>query len=90
MLKNGDRIQADSAQEHNGRVEYAVGDNTLTIPKSIVVRIEEGPCDRASTAPGRPSAVEAPPAHEEMAGSGDLISRVIRNGGGGCRRSEGN
>ena len=43
VLKNGDRIQADSAQERNGRVEYTLGDNTMTIPKSIVVRIEKGP-----------------------------------------------
>jgi len=43
VLKNGDRIQADSAEERNGRVEYTLGDNTMTIPKSIVVRIEKGP-----------------------------------------------
>ena len=29
VLKNGDRIQADSAQERNGRVEYTLGDNTI-------------------------------------------------------------
>ena len=43
VLKNGDRIQADSAQERNGRVEYTIGDNTLSIPRSIVARIEKGP-----------------------------------------------
>ena len=43
VLKNGDRIQADSAQERNGRVEYTLGDNTLSIPKSIVARIEKSP-----------------------------------------------
>jgi hypothetical protein len=43
VLKNGDRIQADSAQERNGRVEYTLGDNTMSIPRSIVVRIEKGP-----------------------------------------------
>ena len=79
VLKNGDRIQADSAQERNGRVEYTIGDNTLTIPKSIVVRIEKGPVIPAS--PSQPAgSVEVPPAHEEMAGSGDLVARVIRNG----------
>ncbi|HEY2498023.1 MAG TPA: tetratricopeptide repeat protein [Candidatus Angelobacter sp.] len=79
VLRNGDRIHADSAQEHNGRVEYTVGDNTLTIPKSIVVRIEKGPVIPAAPTQAV-SPVEAPPVHEEMAGSGDLISRVIRNG----------
>jgi tetratricopeptide (TPR) repeat protein len=77
VLKNGDRIQADSAQERNGRVEYTVGDNTLSIPKSIVVRIEKGPV--YAPAPAAAGA-ENPPAHEQMAGSGDLMARVIRNG----------
>jgi tetratricopeptide (TPR) repeat protein len=79
VLKNGGRIQADSAQERNGRVEYTLGDNTMTIPRSIVVRIEKGPVYGPS--PSRAAATaEAPPPHEEMASSGDLVSRVIRNG----------
>jgi tetratricopeptide (TPR) repeat protein len=79
VLKNGDRIQADSAEERNGRVEYTLGDNTMSIPKSIVVRIEKGPVYGPS--PSRAAATaEAPPAHEEMVSSGDLVSRVIRNG----------
>jgi Tfp pilus assembly protein PilF len=79
VLKNGDRIHADSAQERNGRVEYSLGDNTLSIPKSIVVRIEKGPVYGPS--PVRATArAEAPPEHEEMTGSVDLVSRVIRNG----------
>ena len=81
ILKNGDRIHADSAHESNGRVEYTVGDNTLTIPKSIVVRIEKGPIVTASPASSVPSgAIDPPPPHEEMAASGDLVARVIRNG----------
>jgi tetratricopeptide (TPR) repeat protein len=80
VLKNGDRIQADSAQERNGRVEYTLGDNALSIPKSIVVRIEKGPVYGPSPARATVSA-DAPPAHEEMTSSGDLVSRVIHNGG---------
>lgn len=79
MLKNGDRIQADSAQERNGRVEYTLGDNTMTIPKSIVVRIEKGPVYAPSASPVA-ATPEAPPVHAEMASSGDIVSRVIRNG----------
>jgi tetratricopeptide (TPR) repeat protein len=79
VLKNGDRIQADFAQERNGRVEYTIGDNTLTIPKSIVSRIEKGPVIPASPAPSS-APPEAPPSHEEMAGSDDLLGRIIRNG----------
>jgi tetratricopeptide (TPR) repeat protein len=78
VLKNGDRIQADSAQERNGRVEYTIGDNTLSIPKSIVVRIEKGPV--YAPAPAAAAGTDNPPAHEQMAGSGDLMARVIRNG----------
>ena len=79
VLKNGDRIQADFAQERNGRVEYTIGDNTMTIPKSIVVRIEKGPVVLPSPARVADS-IEAPPTHQEMASSGDLAARVIRNG----------
>lgn len=79
VLKNGDRIQADSAQERNGRVEYTLGDNTMTIPKSIVVRIEKGPVYAPSASPVA-ATPEAPPVHAEMASSGDIVSRVIRNG----------
>ena len=78
VLKNGDRIQADSAQERNGRVEYTIGDNTLSIPRSIVARIEKGPA--YTPAPPAAASPDAPPAHEQMAGSGDLMARVIRNG----------
>ena len=42
VLKNGDRIFAESVKEYNGRVEYWVGTNSMTIPKSIVARIESG------------------------------------------------
>jgi Tfp pilus assembly protein PilF len=84
VLKNGDRIQADSAQERNGRVEYTVGDNTMSIPKSIVVRIEKGPAytppPAGPIALGSAAAAENPPEHEVMTGSGDLVARVIRNG----------
>jgi tetratricopeptide (TPR) repeat protein len=80
VLKNGDRIQADFAQERNGRVEYTIGDNTLTIPKSIVSRIEKGPVIPATPAPSTTVPLEPPPSHEEMAGSDDLLARIIRNG----------
>ena len=78
VLKNGDRIHADSAQERNGRVEYTIGDNTMSIPKSIVVRIEKGPV--YAPAPAAAAGTDAPPAHEQMSGSGDLMARVIHNG----------
>jgi tetratricopeptide (TPR) repeat protein len=77
VLKNGDRITVDSVQEHNGRVEYWVGDNTFTIPKSVVVKIESGPAVRST----QPKAeMEAPSVQFRMSGTEPLIDRVIRNG----------
>ena len=80
VLKNGDRIRADSAQERNGRVEYTIGDNTMTIPKSIVVRIEKGPALSVSPPSSPSGAAIDPPAHEEMTVPGDLVNRIIHGG----------
>jgi tetratricopeptide (TPR) repeat protein len=79
VLKNGDRIYADSTQEHNGRIEYSIGDNTLTIPRSIVARIEKGaPIPAAASGPV--PAVEPPVMRDVMTVPADLAARVIRNG----------
>ncbi|HZD95379.1 MAG TPA: tetratricopeptide repeat protein, partial [Candidatus Sulfotelmatobacter sp.] len=77
VLRSGDRIHADSVQERNGRIEYSIGDNTLSIPKSIVVRVEKSEAPPA----GVPVlTIELPPPHEELSAPGDLASRVVRNG----------
>ena len=78
VLKNGDRIVADSIEERNGRVEYWLGENTFTIPKSIVARIEAGPPAPAPPAPN--AAAELPQVREQMAGTDQLMARVLRNG----------
>jgi tetratricopeptide (TPR) repeat protein len=81
VLKNGDRITVDSAREVNGRVEYWVGDNTLTIPKSIVSRIETGSAPSSSSASEAPLPVsKLPVLRQPMAGTENLMARVIRNG----------
>ena len=80
VLKNGDRIRADSAQERNGRVEYMIGDNTMTIPKSIVARIEKGGAPLMSAPSSPSSATIEPPTHEEMTVPGDLVTRIIHDG----------
>ena len=79
VLKNGDRINADAVQERNGRIEYSIGDNTLTIPKSIVVRIEKGAAPAPVPAAATP-AIELAPIHQELAFSAELAARVLRNG----------
>jgi len=84
VLKNGDLIHADSAQERNGRIEYSIGDNTLSIPGSIVARIEKGPIPlpAATTATATIStpAVEPPAMRDEMIVPSDMAARVIKNG----------
>jgi tetratricopeptide (TPR) repeat protein len=81
VLKSGTRIVADSVTERNGRVEYTIGDNTLTIPKSIVVKIETGPpIARTTAASSQVSPEDLPAMREEMPVSEELISRVIQHG----------
>jgi tetratricopeptide (TPR) repeat protein len=80
VLKSGARIVVDSVTESNGRVEYTIGDNTLTIPKSIVLRIEAGGVPAPSADTVSPAKAAEPPAvREEMAVSEDLIARVVHN-----------
>jgi tetratricopeptide (TPR) repeat protein len=77
VLKNGDRVIADSVQERNGRVEYWLGDGFFTIPKSIVVRIEAG---SSAPAPPAPAPAAQPRIREQLAGTDQLMAHVIRNG----------
>jgi len=82
VLKSGTRIVVDSVTERNGRIEYAIGDNTFTIPKSIVVRIETGPGVNVPAAASSARALEEPPpSGEQMPVDNALIARVIRNNG---------
>jgi tetratricopeptide (TPR) repeat protein len=80
VLKNGDRIAADWVKQYNGRVEYWVGNNSMTIPQSIVARIEAGP----PPSPVQPAVVtprlELPTADVSLEGAEQLMARVIRNG----------
>jgi len=78
VLKNGDRIYADSAEERNGRVQYSIGDNTLSIPRSIVARIDKGGAPVVSSGTSAP--VDLAVRHEEMSIPADLAARVVRNG----------
>src|SRR5260370_33740103 len=78
--KSGRRIIVDSVQEYEGRVQYWIGNDSLTIPKSIVDRIESGPAASSlATSKSLPSA-EMPPGHEPLpAASSPIMARVIRN-----------
>jgi tetratricopeptide (TPR) repeat protein len=82
VLKSGTRIAVDSVSEKNGRVEYTIGDNTLTIPKSIVTRIERGSTSNESVAPPSKPGVareDLPLMRNEMEVSDELVARVIHH-----------
>jgi Flp pilus assembly protein TadD len=49
-LKNGDVIYADQVKESGDKVQYEKGDNTFSIPKSLVERIDAAAVPRSQTA----------------------------------------
>ena len=83
VLKSGTRIVADSVTERNGRVEYSIGNNTLTIPKSIVLKIERGTSGDSLPASSKTAEIrpeDLPAKATEMETSEELVSRVIHEG----------
>jgi len=80
VLKNGDRISVDSVQDRADRLQYWVGDNTLTIPKSIVARVESGPAMPADPKSPADSVADLPLVPQPLAGTEPLLARLIRNG----------
>ena len=80
VLKNGDRIVVDSAEEINGSIHYTIGDNSFALPKSIVAKIETGAGPEASTAAATMPVVDLPKPGAEISFSGALLDRVIRRG----------
>lgn len=78
VLKNGNRIVADSVTETGDRIEYTIGDNTFVIPKSSVLRIESGgtPASHAS----EPVPAGDLPAAPVIDGTADLRARLIHGG----------
>jgi tetratricopeptide (TPR) repeat protein len=79
VLKGGTRIVADSVTERNGRVEYAIGDNTFTIPKSIVARIERGPAPVVSAAPAGAATEQPPAVRQQLAVDTKVVERIIHD-----------
>lgn len=79
VLKNGDRIYADSVQEVDGRVRYTIGDNSFALPKSIVVKIETGGAPTPATAMPLP-ALDLPKPSADIPIRPDLYDRVIHGG----------
>ncbi len=76
-LKNGRSIVADSVREDKGRVEYRIGDNTFTISKSLVDKIESG---AGTSAPARREELPDFAPSTELPASPELLARVVRDG----------
>src|SRR5262250_472437 len=77
-LKNGDVIYADQVREAGQNLEYEIGDNSYTIPKSKVESVEAVPRPDASQAAGSalPVLRPQPPAVDEP----ELLSNIVHNG----------
>ncbi len=76
-LKNGRSIVADSVREYKGRVEYQIGDNTFTISRSLVEKIESG---IGTPAPARREELPEFTPSQELPAPPELRARVIRDG----------
>jgi hypothetical protein len=77
-LKNGDVVYADSVKQNATQVEYEVGDNTYSIPKSRVLSIEAG-ARPAAPAQDQPE-ISAYTPDTQMAGEGHLLEKIVRDG----------
>jgi hypothetical protein len=80
VLKNGRRIVAAGVVEEGDRVSYETSAGRLSLPRSIVARIERG---SGASLPGQAAAPELspPPPSAAPRGEGDAIARaVVHNG----------
>ncbi len=83
-LKNGRTIVADSAREKDGRIEYEIGDNSYSIPKSTVDRIDSGgtplTSDTGSGGKGSREALPAITPTETVRGWAEMRAKIIHDG----------
>jgi hypothetical protein len=81
VLKNGRRITAANVVEENGHVSYETSAGRLSLPRSIVERIERGGLSPTGSA-GESAAqfAIAPPAVEPAAGLDEVARAVVRDG----------
>jgi len=76
-LKSGDVIYADEVTETSTTVEYHVGDNSYTIPKSKVQSVEATPQRDAGASLGIEVPAFTPEA--QVDGEQNLLEQVVRN-----------
>jgi tetratricopeptide (TPR) repeat protein len=77
-LKNGRSILASNVREKNGRIEWEVGDNTYSIAKSLVERIDTSGTPVVSR--GSAADIEAAPPTERVEHAEELSGRVVVQG----------
>jgi tetratricopeptide (TPR) repeat protein len=75
-LKNGDVIYADQVKDSGSKIQYEKGDNTYTIPKALIERIDAIASSRAP-APGAGGDLPAFTPSAEPAGDEQLLGEVI-------------
>ncbi|MFL6299923.1 MAG: peptidase MA family metallohydrolase [Terriglobales bacterium] len=77
-LKNGRTIVADSVAENGNSVQYAVGDDTYTISKNLVDRIDTGGVPGVTHHDEPVPEVVMP--SESVRGEDEVFGKIIRNG----------
>ena len=78
-LKNGRTILASNVREKNGRIEWEVGDNTYSIAKSLVERIDTGGVPAVSRGSAAQEIEVAPPT-DRVEHAEELSGRVVVQG----------
>ncbi len=77
-LKSGRTILGSNVRETNGRIEWEVGDNTYSIAKSLVERIDTGGAPVVSR--GSAEEIEVEPPTERVAHAEQYSGRVVVEG----------
>ncbi|HJY88581.1 MAG TPA: hypothetical protein VKE24_17240 [Candidatus Acidoferrales bacterium] len=77
VLKNGRRIVAANVVEENGRVSYEISAGRLSLPRSIVERVERDGVSPANLAPQGASELAIRPPDVEPAEGSDEVARAV-------------
>ncbi len=77
-LKNGRTILASNVREKNGRIEWEVGDNTYSIAKKLVERIDTGGAPLVTRGPAQE--MEVAPPSERVEHAEQFSGRVVLEG----------
>jgi tetratricopeptide (TPR) repeat protein len=78
-LKNGDVIHADEVKEIGNRIEYQKGDDSYTIPKSVVQGVEKTAAPQIAASVGNQVIPTYTPASHAI-GEDQLLEQVLHTG----------